>query len=342
MQPKQKILSGLARRRSATGPELGKLLGISRQAVNLHLRALIDAGDVIRTGTTRGARYALASRAPPAATLSRTLRLAGLDEGRVWDDFAARLNLRRALRRNVEAISHYAFTEMLNNAIEHSESDRCRIRLRLEAGRLSFEIRDPGIGVFHSIASKLRLEDEETAMVELLKGRTTTMREAHTGEGLFFTSKVADRFLLRSHRIRVEWSRSRDDVFASAGRHLKGTAVHFEIQRSARQRLEDVFNEYAPEAYDFEFRKTRVRVKLLQKDYVSRSEAKRLLANLEKFREVRLDFKDVKAVGQGFADEIFRVFADRHPDTAFTVENANPVVSAMIRHVSKGSTPIRP
>jgi anti-sigma regulatory factor (Ser/Thr protein kinase) len=240
--------------------------------------------------------------------------------------------LRHALRQNVEAIAHYAFTEMLNNAIEHSRAPRCSVRFRLDPGLLSFEVRDPGIGVFHSIASKLRLDGEPTALVELLKGRTTTMREAHTGEGIFFTSRAADRFVLRSHRIQVEWSRIKDDVFVSNPRFLKGTSVSFMIQRNSRLHLETIFAEFAPEEYDFQFQKTRVLVKLLQRDYVSRSEAKRLIANLEKFSEIVLDFRDVKSVGQGFADEIFRVFARQRPGIRIDTENTNPVVDAMIRH----------
>lgn len=327
------ILAYLARRRSATGGELRSHLGISRQALSIHVRSLIEAAKVVRSGAARGARYMLRSRAPAAAAVSRALRTQGLDESRVWDELATGLNLRRALRPNVEAIVHYALTEMLNNAIEHSEASRCSVRFRLEPGILSFEIRDPGIGVFHSIASKLRLEGEPAALVELLKGRTTTMREAHTGEGIFFTSRVADRFVLRSHRIQVEWSRAKNDVFVSNPRFLKGTAVSFAIQLSSRLLLEKVFGEFAPEEYDFRFQKTKVLVKLLQRDFVSRSEAKRLVANLEKFSEIVLDFRDVKSVGQGFADEIFRVFSRRHPAIKIATENANPAVDAMIRHV---------
>ena len=334
MDPKRKILVCLSRRASATGGELRAHLGLSRQALSVHLRSLVEAGKVVRSGTTRGARYALASRAPAPAVVSRPLLTRGLDEGRVWDDLAARFNLGRVLRPNVEAIVRYAFTEMLNNAIEHSESDRCAIRFSLGAGAVSFEVHDPGIGAFHSIASKLHLPDEETALVELLKGRTTTMREAHTGEGIFFTSKVADRFVLRSHRIQVEWNRARDDVFVSKRRFLRGTDVGFAVQRSTRRRLEEVFGEFAPKEYDFQFQKTKVQVKLLQRDYVSRSEARRLLANLEKFSEIVLDFRDVKSVGQGFADEVFRVFASRHPAIVISTENTNPVLDAMIRHVT--------
>jgi len=330
---KHKILAYLSRRDSATGGELKTHLGLSRQALSIHLRSLIEAGKVIRVGTTRGARYMLPSRAPAAAVILRPLRIRGLHEDRVWDNLATRLNLQRVLRPNVEAIVRYAFTEMLNNAIEHSESDRCTIRFSLEAGAVSFEVRDPGIGVFHSIASKLHLPDEVAALVELLKGRTTTMREAHTGEGIFFTSKAADQFVLRSHRIQIEWNRAKDDVFVSKPRFLGGTEVRFRVQRSTRRRLEEVFSQYAPEEYDFQFQKTKVLVRLLQQDYVSRSEARRLMANLEKFREIVLDFRDVKSVGQGFADEVFRVFAKRYPAIVISTENTNPVIDAMIRHV---------
>lgn len=337
MDPKGKILACLGRRSSATGGELRAQVGLSRQALSVHLRSLIGAGQVVRSGTTRGARYWLASRAPAAAVVVRSLRTRGLDEDRVWEDVATHLNLRRVLRPNVEAITRYAFTEMLNNAIDHSEAARCSFRFSLEPGTVSFVVRDPGIGAFRSIASKLHLPDEEAALVELMKGRTTTQREAHTGEGIFFTSRAADRFVLRSHRIQIEWDAAREDVFVSARRLLAGTEVRVEVQRAARRRLEDVFGEFAPEEYDFQFQKTKVLVKLLRRDYVSRSEARRLLANLEKFSEVVLDFRDVQSVGQGFADEVFRVFSRRYPAIAIKTENTNPVIDAMLRHVSSST-----
>jgi len=276
----------------------------------------------------------LANRAGRPLTLTRSLATKGCDEDRVWDEVEIRLQLKRTLRPNVLVITRYAFTEMLNNAIEHSQSDRCAIRFVVEPAFLSFEIRDHGIGVFHSIASKLHLPDEEAALVELLKGKTTTMPQAHTGEGIFFTSRVGDTFSLKSHRIQIEWNRVKEDVFVSQPRFTRGTSVQFSVQRSARRTLDDVFGEFAPREYDYQFQKTRVLVKLLQPDYVSRSEARRLVANLEKFREIVLDFRDVRSVGQGFADEVFRVFANRNPGILLRPENVNPAVMAMIRHVS--------
>lgn len=333
MNTKQKIVLYLSRHPSATGRELREHLKLSRQALNVHLRVLIESGSVVKSGSTRNARYLLATRAPAPEVASRALVLKGLDESSVYDELATLLNLRTQLKDNVEAIVHYGFTEMLNNAIEHSEAGRCKAHLRLEAGAVSFEVRDRGLGVFHSIASKLNLEDEQAAMVELMKGKTTTMSETHTGEGIFFASKAADRFVLRSHRIQVEWNRFRNDVFVSQQRYIEGTDVRFLVQRGTLRRLESVFAKFAPEEYDFRFQKTALFVKLLQPDYVSRSEAKRLLSNLERFREVVLDFKDVHSIGQGFADEIFRVFAKRHPEITISTKNTNPVLEAMLRHV---------
>lgn len=326
------ILAYLDREGSATSTDLARHLGITRQAINLHLRRLIDSGAIVKTGSTRGARYFPASAAPEPEVFTTQLQLRGLDEADVYDRVAITLNFSRHLRPNVEAIVHYALTEMLNNAIDHSKAERCQLETRLEAGRVSFEVKESGIGVFRSIADKLYLPDEPAAMIELIKGKTTTMPEAHSGEGIFFTSKVADRMLLRSHHIQIEWNRDHDDVFVSAPRFRKGTTVFFEIRRDSRTRLEDVFGEFAPEAYDFRFQKTRVLVKLLQREYISRSEAKRLLVNLDKFSEVELDLRGVQSLGQGFADEVFRVFPSHHPGAKLRAVNANDSIAAMIRH----------
>ena len=335
MKPEARILEYLAGRDQASGRELREELGISRQALHAHLRRLILAGKVVKSGSTRAARYSLPSRSVAPATATREPRLEGLDENAVYEGIALQLNLSSSVPANVEAILRYGFTEMLNNAIEHSESATARIRFDLQPSLVSFEIRDLGIGVFASIASRLRLDSEETAMVELLKGRTTTRPEAHTGEGIFFTARAADRFILRSHRIEVEWSASDDDVFVSRKRLIRGTNVRFLIRRTSRRRLEDVFGRFAPADFDYRFEKTRLYVKLLHTRYVSRSEARRLLANAEKFREIVLDFRNVESVGQGFADEVFRVFATRHPGIELRPENTNPVLEAMFRHVGR-------
>ena len=95
-----------------------------------------------------------------------------------------------------------------------------------------------------------------------------------------------------------------------------------------------MFDSYSDD--DFGFSKTQVPVFLAAyggENLVSRSQAKRLLARLEKFKEIKLDFNDVPSIGQAFADEIFRVFANQNPSVHLIPINANEQVQKMITHV---------
>ncbi len=69
---------------------------------------------------------------------------------------------------------------------------------------------------------------------------------------------------------------------------------------------------------------------------LSRSQARRLLFGLEKFRRVVLDFKKVQGVGQSFADEIFRVFHNAHPRIQIEAIHGAPSVTFMIRRATAG------
>ncbi|MCX6112011.1 MAG: STAS-like domain-containing protein [Proteobacteria bacterium] len=68
-----------------------------------------------------------------------------------------------------------------------------------------------------------------------------------------------------------------------------------------------------------------------EEQYVSRSQAKRILLALDKFEKIILDFKDVKTVGQGFVDEVFRVFKQEHPNIEIEYVNANDNVLFMLK-----------
>lgn len=333
MNQRERILKYLSGRRSASGRDICQCLGISRQATHKHLKALIQQGNVVKGGTTKGAVYAIAGKIRPAQRLRKRYMLDGLVEDRVFGEIGLLLNLRKNLRKNVFEIVNYAFTETLNNAVEHSRSKDCDIEVRLDQYTCDFGIRDYGIGIFYSVCEKFDLPDETAALGELIKGKTTTMEEKHTGEGVFFTSKCGDTVSFRSHRINLVFDNSEKDLFVEKKRFAKGTEVRFGISRASRRSLGNIFKLYAPEEFDYKFEKTRVSVQLFQKEYVSRSEARRLLSGLDSFKEITLDFKGVKSIGQGFADEIFRVFKRQHPDISIRTENVTPIVASFIHHV---------
>lgn len=77
---------------------------------------------------------------------------------------------------------------------------------------------------------------------------------------------------------------------------------------------------------------TIVLAELDQELLMARSQAKRILRGLEsRFKHVTLDFKGIRLVGQGFVDEVFRVFANKHPEIHFKSIHTNEDVDFMIR-----------
>lgn len=336
MKTIEKILKYLNYKNFASGTEIANHLGISRQAVNKHLKRLIQSGDIQKEGNTKSTTYFPSNaklKKTNLKTFKKIYKIANLEEDIVFLDIDIYLNLKKNLRQNVFEIIHYVFTEMLNNAIDHSGSENCLIEVKIDTYKIEILIRDYGIGIFHSIYTKFGLNDEYEAVGELLKGKTTTMSKRHSGEGIFFTSKVLEICSYRSHKTNLLFNNPEKDIYVEQTKFISGTEVKMKISRNSRKKLSLVFNQFAPEEYEYTFEKTQVHIKLYLQILVSRSEARRLLTGLDKFREIIFDFKDVKKIGQGFADEIFRVFRNRYPEIVIKTENVSPVIGQMIKHV---------
>lgn len=331
---KERILTLCREKQSMSTQDVADVFEISRQAAHRKLEQLVRAGEIVRQGKTRGTRYFLAgfvSEAEGDVVLRLTNK--AVKEHEVLEDVFARLPALKKSEENIQSIFRYAFSEMLNNAIEHSLSKRIEVRASLRDARLSFEVRDYGIGVFRNVKNKFQLVSETEAMEELLKGKTTTAPKAHSGEGIFFTSKIADSFVLDSFGWQLIVNNEVSDVFIKKSRSRKGTSVHFTISTRSQKHLMDLFREYESSDGEHNFEKTKIHVKLYAYGtvHISRSQARRILTYLpEKFTHVVLDFDQVPTVGQAFADEIFRVFKQAHPDIFVEDVNANEAVRFMI------------
>lgn len=336
MNTREKLLAFAKKRQRFTGRDLAGHLGISRQAIHKMLIPLINEGVILKEGTTRAASYRIrtAKKTEPASRhFRRIYAIKKLEEEKVFQECSRILNLQRALSKNASENVHYGFTEIVNNAIDHSRSKKCFVEADIDSYRFIFHVRDFGIGIFKSIADKYRLSNEAEAIGQLIKGKTTTMKERHTGEGIFFTSKIADILSFRSHRITLIFDNLRKDLMVQETKYIKGTSVRFQLSRQSKKKLTSIFAEYAPEEFEYKFERTKVLVKLFKADFISRSEARRLLQGLDQFREVILDFSGVKSLGQGFADEVFRVFQNSHPEIEIKVENLKPNLTPLINHV---------
>ena len=93
-------------------------------------------------------------------------------------------------------IWHYGFTEMLNNAKDHSGGKTIFVRVSKTAITTEMMIADDGIGIFKKIQQAFDLPDQRYAILELAKGKLTTDPDRHTGEGIFFSSRMFDRFAI--------------------------------------------------------------------------------------------------------------------------------------------------
>jgi biotin operon repressor/anti-sigma regulatory factor (Ser/Thr protein kinase) len=302
--------------------------GCSRQAVHKHLQRLIADGSVTDGGRTRNKTYRLA----PLVKWRKQYQLAsGLAEDAVW-----RADISDSLGKvpeNVLSIWQYGFTEMLNNVIDHSGARVVSISLEKTAAATTIDISDDGIGIFKKIQSALGLMDERHAVLELAKGKFTTDPRNHSGEGIFFTSRMFDVFFILSGEVFFSHQfDEKEDWILQSGTSSGGTLVRMVLHNHTARTTKKVFDKFTSDD-DYGFTKTVVPVKLMRygdDNLVSRSQAKRLLTRVDRFKTVVLDFSGVAAIGQAFADEVFRVFRSKNPSVEVVPVNTSSEVKRMI------------
>lgn len=309
---------------------VGAKLGLTRQSIITRVRALLDAGYLEKSGTTRPTYHPGTSRRTVF-----THALHKLEEDQVWTQDVA--PLLQGLPANVLELCHHGLTEMVNNAIDHSGGKHLRVFVDRSRDTATLMVSDDGIGIFRKISDALELPDERLALLELSKGKLTTDPRRHTGEGVFFTSRMFDHFQIASGDLVFDHNDAEaDDLLDTIEPRFarRGTTVLMEIATRSKRSAKKVFDAFSSGPDDYAFAKTVVPVRLARtgdETLVSRSQAKRLMQRVERFRTVVLDFTGVTTVGQAFADEVFRVFANAHPSVELIPMHAIPTVQQMIR-----------
>lgn len=336
MDIRKRIERHLEQNGEVRAAEIIRETGLSRTYVNRIFQQLQREGKLHLVGKSNRARYVRAERGSiekaraKELTFSRILENRNLEEDIILQQIKQETGIFNEIADNIRRIVDYAFTEMLNNAIEHSRSKRITLRMERMPTGIWFMVLDRGIGIFRNIMQTRHLSHELEAIQELIKGKQTTAPEAHSGEGIFFTSKVGDSLEIKSSTKKLIFDNTLGDTFIRTVKPRIGTQVDFWITLSSSLQLEHVFREYANE--EFTFDRTHVAVKLFKLDsgLVSRSQARRVLAGLERFRRITLDFGKVQMVGQGFVDEVFRVWQSHHPDTTIEIVGADENARFMI------------
>lgn len=297
---------------------------IMPQTARVHVQRLCNQNLLTEHGKTKDRSYALNILEDRQKTYQLS---SGVREDEILDaDVSAVLG---DLPENVRSIWSTAFTEMFNNVLDHAAATEATVVIRKTAVNTEMVIHDNGIGIFKKIQQALSLPDERYAVIELSKGKFTTDPSKHSGEGIFFTSRMFDKFDILSSGL--PFSRTTNQPQWVKDKYHDGTTIWMKLANDSTRQPKDVYDQFTE---GFVFDKSTIPIKLAQvgaAGLVSRSQAKRVLAGIERFKSVTLDFTGVEWIGQGFADEIFRVYRKAHPDIEILTMGANPDVAAMIR-----------
>lgn len=301
--------------------------GISRVSANKFIQRLETEGWIARSGPSTHPVFSPGYQ----RRVSVTCALKGLEEDMVWEkDFKPFFNL----SSNVQSIANHGFTEMMNNAVDHSGGENVFAWMAQSEKYLFIIISDDGIGIFAKITNALGLPDMRQALFELSKGKLTTDPSRHTGEGVFFTSRMFDTYEISANGLQFN---HRDDspndlLREEKGIFVGGTSVFMQIDLASQRTAADIYSQFTDAPEDYGFSKTIVPMKLARygdEQLVSRSQAKRLIARFDRFKIVILDFDGIQEIGQAFADELFRVYAIAHTEVELLPKNMTEQVQRM-------------
>lgn len=300
---------------------------ISTSTVHNYLKKLIEDGIIVKDGKDK---YSLKTERS-FFSVSNSAAKKPTEESVFRNTLVPKI---ADLPSNVKAIWEYSFTEMVNNAIEHSEADNIWILIEKNALYTSVYIMDNGIGVFRKIQEHFDYDSLDDAVIELSKGKLTTDSSCHSGEGIFFTSRIMDDFYVYSNHKMYTFNKFQEEAIDSIKKeYVFNTCVYMSLSNISKKDINDVFDEYTD--VDKGFIRTLIPLKnIFEGDPISRSQAKRVCSRLEQFSEVELDFDGVSFVGQGFAHQIFFVFANAHPEIKLIPINMNDNVRKMYVHVT--------
>ena len=315
--------------------------GLSRVAVSRRIKKLADAGYLQRHGTGTRQTYSLGANRFWMTVMPREDILKQGGEMAVWTRHIAPLVGNQ--KSNVKNLVNTAFTEMLNNALDHSQASQVVMGVHVHNGRMQMVVADNGVGIFKHIAASAHLFDQRLAILELAKGKFTTAPEGHSGMGIFVSSRMMDGFSIESNGLRFDPHETHQplapfdwiDVRNSLKPTEHQTVLRMDISLNSARTPNDVYLKYfePSEVGSEAFHTTEIPVRLAQlsSELVSRSQAKWVMERTTQFKTVILDFEGVLHVGQAFVDEVFRVFALAHPHIHIKTMGLTSEVAAMLQ-----------
>lgn len=322
---KMYILEKIDQQTERLSKHVSEELGISQNTVHSYITELLEAGVIKKS--KRG-NYELVTN-----VFEYTMKRS---EGELdHDTYAYDTYLYpriQHLPENIEHIWSYGVSEMVNNVIDHSGAEQLCFVIEQNYLFTRVILLDDGIGIFKKIKDHFLLATLDDAICELFKGKLTTDAENHSGEGIFFTSKMMDAFFILSDGKVFAVNKYENDCVIDLDKWERGTCVFMSLSNFTNKKAAEIFDQYAND--DGGFFKTRIPIKnIFDRSPVSRSQAKRVCNRFEQFKEVIVDFEGTEWMGQGFAHQLFVVYAKAHPEIVIKPVNMNEAVANMYAHV---------
>ncbi len=329
-QMKQYILKLIDAKDKDFAVKTVEAFGVSKSTVYNYVKKMCEDGVLEKREGT----------APAYALVNVTHEFEYDTGGTLGEDKVFRADIRpllEDLEKNVFSAWQYAFTEMMNNAIEHSRATRIAVLVSKNALKTSIVIADNGIGIFKNIQAFLKeARGEDVPLDEcvslLFAGKFTTAEQFHSGEGIFFTSHLMDEFVITSDN--MVFSRDNfSDATVTGPCGPSSTVVSMSLCNQTKKSTKEVFDRFADVEEGFIRTHIPIAHMFAYGNPISRSEARRLGAIIAEFKEITLDFTDVEEVGQAFCHELFVVWQHSNPDIVIHVTGACEDVDLMIRRV---------
>ena len=197
-------------------------------------------------------------------------------------------------RPNVRLIAQHGFTEMVNNAIDHSQGSEVSILMTQDEATVTLQVSDNGIGIFRKIAGALELVDLRQALFELAKGSSPPTPQDIPVKASSLRPEMFDGFVIEANGLTYSHFQPERDFLQEVGETKTiGTRVIMRIGLGSVRTTAEVFQQFMDAPEDYGFTKTVVPMNLARygdEGLVSRSQARRLIARFDRFKTVMLDF----------------------------------------------------
>ncbi|HED38136.1 MAG TPA: DUF4325 domain-containing protein [Ignavibacteria bacterium] len=299
-----------------------KKYGISRQAVHVHLKRLINDGLISSYGITNQKIYHLnKSRFTFKYEIDECnpeIVVKDLKINKIPDDAKEILNL--------------CIYEIINNAKEHSGCKNIKVTIKRSIFNTEIAISDDGIGIFKNIQNNMiNWKSERSILFQIIKGGFTTKPIKHSGIGLFTCMHLLDELCIKSGTIDFSIKKTK------IGKKIEGTFIKMRINNYTHKVSSKIISNFINKG---KIIKTVVPIIQLQNIHdeklISRSQAKYLMNRLNMVKTVVLDFKLVTMIGNSFADEIFRVFHSNNKHVSLLPINMNENVRKAVLRAKLG------